>query len=371
MRVSYLLLLLFTTVSKLQAQDSSAHPINLGLVYPLSVYGKNAANQTDRVSVFAIAGVSKSTTAVAIAGVSNVIKQVGTGVQVAGFSNHIGTTWHSATVAGFMNQVKSHGDGAMVAGFMNSSVSFRGIQVAGFANFVKKEVYGSQVAGFMNVAKLNSTVQAAGFLNSGSKANVQIAGFCNNADEASVQVAGFINKAHKVKGVQVAGFINIADSSDYPIGIINIVKGGERQISVSIDETATVIAAFKSGGRYLYGILGAGYNVKESESLYALQAGVGANVFSLPVARLRVEALSTMMTSFKGDYYNRISLNVFPSVHVGKRIEIFGGPTFNWLFTENGLGIDLRKHYLWSETYKHDRFRALYVGVSGGVAVKI
>jgi hypothetical protein len=49
--------------------------------------------------------------------------------------------------------------------------------------------------------------------------------------------------------VQIAGFINIADSSDYSIGIINIIRQGEKGIGVSVDETKTAMVSFRSGGR--------------------------------------------------------------------------------------------------------------------------
>jgi len=380
MRVIYLLLLtLFATVSQAFAQDSaSVHPVNIGLVYPLGVFGMQSANQVDRVSFFVIAGKSKSVTATAVAGVSNIITELGTGVQVAGFSNHIGTTWHSTSVAGFMNLVKSHADGVMLAGFLNKSVSFRGVQFAGFTNLVKKEVYGTQLAGFYNHASMNTGIQLAGFANTTGKAGVQVAGFLNKATDVKLQVGGFVNIAKKVKGVQVAGFINIADSSDCPIGLINIVKGGERQIAVSIDETGTLIGAFKSGGRRLYGILGVGYNVKESRSykgetdhLYALQGGIGANLLDVGVARLKLEVTNTTLTAFKGSFYNKSALSILPSVRFGNRFEIFGGPTFNAISTKHGLGNDLRKHYIWSDHYSHERFNAIYIGVTGGLAMTI
>jgi hypothetical protein len=36
--------------------------------------------------------------------------------------------------------------------------------------------------------------------------------------------------------VQLSGFINIADSCDYPIGLVNIIKNGDAAIGASIDE---------------------------------------------------------------------------------------------------------------------------------------
>lgn len=360
-------------VTTAYAQHPLTAPAHVGLVYPLSSNGKNAAAYTNSFSLNIIAGVSKAETGVAIAGISNIIKDSATGVQVAGFSNHIGKTFHAVTVSGFMNQVKTSADGAMVTGFLNMAGSLHGFQMAGFANLVKADVQGTQVAGFMNMGTNNSEIQVAGFTNLVKKdANVQVSGFLNKAENADVQVSGFINIAKKVKGVQVAGLINIADSSDYPIGLINIVKGGERQVSLTIDETATTVATFKSGGRILYGILGVGYNLKNNpDPLYALQAGIGAHFPLLSHFRINAEATTMMLTSFKSGYYHRQSLGIFPAYRFGSRVEVFAGPTFNVVETENGVGEDLSNHYIWSKHKNNDRFRGGYIGGTAGVQVKL
>ena len=350
--------------------SSAAH---IGLVYPLSSNGKNAAAYTNHFSLNLIAGLSKAETGVAIAGISNIIKDNATGVQVAGFSNHVGRTSRNAQVAGFMNQVKHDAGGAQVAGFLNLDGSMKGFQAAGFANIVSGDAEGTQVAGFMNKARNNTQAQVTGFANITNKGKVQVAGFLNKGDEVHTQVAGFINIARKVKGVQVAGFINIADSSDCPIGIINIVKGGERQVSVSIDETATLIGAFKSGGRILYGILGVGYNLKNTSTpMYALQGGIGAHLPLLSHFRLNVEGTNTVMTTFKGDGdYNRQTLGIYPAYRFGSRVEVFAGPTFNYVNSARSLGEDLVSHYIWSEHVRDNRFHGAYIGAAGGVQVRL
>src|SRR5690606_22674579 len=132
---------------------------------------------------------------------------------------------------------------------------------AGFANFVVDSVTGSQFAGFINVAK----------------------------DIKGTQFAGFINIARKVKGAQIAGFINIADSSDTPIGLLNIIKTGEKSIGVSVDDQLTTLVTFRSGGKILYGILGAGYNFENEKEQYAFEAGLGAHFFNGPRFRIHAE----------------------------------------------------------------------------------
>ncbi|WP_143307030.1 hypothetical protein [Chitinophaga vietnamensis] len=356
-RIFLLALCAFTMAASAQSYVSPAH---IGFVYPLSSNGKNAALYTNHFSLHVLAGVSKAETGSAVAGIANIVKDSATGAQIAGFSNFINRTSHAATVAGFMNSIRTSSDGAVVSGFMNlTGHQANGAQVTGFLNNAAT-LNGVQVAGFMNMAK-----DAAG--------STQVAGFMNKAGDVSVQVGGFLNVAKKVKGVQV-GFINISDSCDYPIGVVNITKHGEKQISVSVDETANIIAAFRSGGKFMYGILGAGYNVQYSgESLYALQAGIGWHIPLSAHFRLNAEAYQTVLTDFKKDPYGKWSLGIFPAYRFGTRIEVFAGPTFNIIHTKNGLGEDLMKHYLWTNRHGIDnnKFEAGYFGGQAGVQIRL
>jgi hypothetical protein len=200
---------------------------------------------------------------------------------------------------------------------------------------------------------------------------VQVAGFINKSGDVNTQAAGFINIARKVKGVQVAGFINIAESSDYPIGILNFIKHGEKSIGVSLDETRTALASFRSGGRLMYGIIGVGYNLENKKSsLYAWEAGVGGHITISSLFRINTEATILSLDDFtaRGEYF-KSSLRVLPAIRMGDHIELFGGPTINFTHYSNDIGKDLVTHYLWSETTSADHFHGLYIGVIGGVQI--
>ncbi len=182
-------------------------------------------------------------------------------------------------------------------------------------------------------------------------------------------MAGFINIARKVKGVQIAGFINIAEESDYPIGLINIIKNGERQIGASIDESGVSMLTFRSGGRYLYGILGAGYNFKEDNARYALEGGIG---FHLPIARYfrgNVEMTAGALSDLEHNVYFKSSLRVFAAYKIANRFELFAGPTLNNLNYERDQD-DIRDSYLWQ--HKGDNsINGMYIGVTGGIQVNL
>lgn len=349
------------------AQAPKNKKIHIGLVYPLSSNGSHAPLDTNDISFNLIAGVSAAEHGPAIAGLSNIVRQDAKNVTIAGFSNHIGR----------------NAEGVLVAGALNTYKNGNGVAIAGFGNIAFGNVSGFQLAGFGNVSK-NADVQISGFLNKANAvSSLQVGGFMNlSKDTKGSQIAGFMNIARKVKGVQISAFMNIADSSDYPIGIINLVKHGEKSISATIDENRTTMLSFRSGGKILYGIIGIGYNFKNTDAVYAFEAGLGAHTFEYKNFRLNLEITSSTLTGFKrvlslelpprsrhGEYW-KSSLSLLPSYKIGNRFEIFGGPSLNFVSTNTVEGADLNKSYInkWENQDKY-RIRGLYVGYKAGVQV--
>ncbi|WP_316814923.1 hypothetical protein [Pedobacter nyackensis] len=321
--LSVVLALLLSVVTKSSAQNKT-HKLHFGFIYPLSTNGTHAPLDTNTFSFHLLAGVSAAERGFSFAGLTNVVRNNAKGLQFAGFSNHIGKAANGGLFAGFLNTYKGGNDFA----------------VAGFANISTGDVKGLQFAGFINKAK----------------------------DVNGTQVAGFINIARKVKGVQFAGFINVADSSDYPIGIINLVKKGEKSISLTTDETLTTLLSFRSGGKVLYGIIGIGYNFKNSDEVYAFEAGLGAHLFQSKSFRLNAEVSGTGLESFKAGEYMKTSLRIMPALKISKNLEIFGGPSINYLNTNTAEGRTLNDKYITSwENKWGNNFQALYIGYGGGL----
>lgn len=336
----FIFLTLFSSLATI-AQTDTIRPVHLGLIYPISSNGIKAAEYTNRFSFHTIAGLSKNETALAIAGTANIITQNARGVQLAGMANVIGNT-------------------------------ASGTQIAGFANIIRHEASGAQIAGFLNLTGNSDGVQIAGFSNiSGNAEGLQIAGFLNRSKDVNSQIAGFMNVAKNVKGVQLSGFINIADSSDYPIGLINLIKNGEKSIGLTVDESLTSITSFRSGGRILYGIVGVGYNFNDSDkSFYAMEAGLGAHISIAHNFRLNTEIVSQTLSDFKKGDYNKSTFRILPAYKIGKRLEIFGGPSFNYVTYSQDKGYDFIKKYVWSKNGTQD-FQGLFIGFNAGIQVKI
>nr|WP_295864511.1 hypothetical protein [uncultured Chitinophaga sp.] len=371
-RITVLSLLTVISYTVKVSGQSNARPAHVGIVYPLSTNGTQAASYVNHFSLHVIAGLSKGETGAAIAGVSNIIKESNSGAAIAGFSNHIGNLTRGTSISGFMNMVRQDAHGVMVTGFLNQAGKLQGYQLAGFANIAKKSDGNSgQISGFMNLTD-SVGVAITGFVNSHRSAKVQVGGFINVAKDAHSQIAGFMNVAKKVKGVQVAGFLNIADSSDYSIALINIVKNGERQLSLSVDEMSNTILSFKSGGRVLYGIVGVGYNFKgDSATRYVFHGGIGAHMFINSHFRINMEVTHTTNTDFHRVVFNKSSFGAFPAFRFGNNIEVFAGPTFNWVNTKEGVGEDLAPYYIWSKHRSNDKFDGAYIGGTAGVQVRL
>jgi len=334
------ILLLISSINSF-AQTDTIRPVHIGLVYPISSNGVKAAQYTNRFSLHAIAGLSKNETALTIAGAANIITQNAEGVQIVGVVNAIGNSANGTEIAGFANLIKNDAAGAQIAGFLNLSGSSEGLQIAGFSNIT------------------------------GNSKGLQVAGFLNKSKNANAQIAGFINIAKNVKGVQIAGFMNIADSSDYPVGLINIIKNGEKSIGISVDETLTSITSFRSGGRIMYGIVGVGYNFKDSDkSFYALEAGLGAHIPVVRNFRLNVEIVNQALSDFKKGDYMKNTVRILPAYKFGNRLEIFGGPTINYVKYSQDKGFDFVKDFIWSKNGSRD-FQGVYVGFNAGIQVNL
>ncbi|MBX2953300.1 MAG: hypothetical protein KF870_12405 [Leadbetterella sp.] len=304
-------------------QTDTLRKIHAGFIYPVSSNGYNAAQISNDFSLHTLSGVSKNENILSIAGISNHIKQDARGVQLAGVLNMIGNT-------------------------------ARGVQVAGCANFIKKDAKGLQVAGLTNISG-NAELQISGLLN--------VAG-----DVDGLQVAGLINKARNVKGVQLAGLINVAESSDYPIGIINVIKNGKQALGLSYDETGTGLLTYRSGGRVLYGLIGLGYNL--DTEYYGLEAGIGAHILKGEHFLLNAETFSQWLTDFHDFSYSKHGIRLLPTLRIASRLEVFAGPTFNVTQFDTGQSPFPDKKYFWKKE-RGDCFTGMSVGYVGGVQISL
>ena len=395
--------MMFFSAASVSAQELKESNAHIGFIYPLSTNGVNAPDYLNRFSIHAIAGVSGAEQGFCASGMANYIKNNGNGFIAGGFANIIGADARGGQFAGFTNIIKGdvngitasgfanitggHTRGMQLGGFMNlSRKNTEGFQGAGFANISMGDVEGAQVSGFLNLADDVNGFQGSGFLNLADKADgmqaagfgnnakdingAQIAGFYNLAGNVNSQVAGFINIAKKVEGVQVAGFINISDSCDYPIGIINISRKGEKYIGLTIDDNMTSLATFRSGGKYLYGIIGAGANFSYNIPIYSFESGIGAHIYVAKRLRINVEGAVTTLS----DFWNTIQINssarVLPALKISDRLELFAGPTYNYESSNFFLQPEHSRRSIWSRN-QSGYYQRMYIGAIAGIHFNI
>lgn len=312
---------------------------HLGLLYPLSSNGRRAGDYSNDFSFHLLMGLSRQENAFVLSGVSTVVREQASGLQFSGVSNYAGNGTRGLQFAGVYNHTGDSLQGAQFGGVMNFAGDVEGAQLAGVVNKAR-DLDGLQFGGVMNKA----------------------------GDVDGSQFAGIVNMAKKVRGLQFAGIINIADSSDYPVAILNFIKNGERSLGLSTDETFNLLASFRSGGRVLYGIIEIGYNLKSEDALYALGGGLGAHFAFSGRFRLNAELKSLVLDDFHEGEYSKYSLHILPAWKVSDRIELFAGPSLNFVDTDMQQGKDLFRHPVWENGYGDGHLRQWYVGASAGLA---
>jgi hypothetical protein len=295
------------TATFAQTERGQRSGFQFGFIYPLSTNGINAIKYTNNVSLNVLAGISQNEKAFTLGGLTNIILRDAAGIQIAGLYNHI------------------NNDG-------------KGFLLSGLASYVGHDYTGLQLAGLTNIA-----------------GNVK-----------GVQIASLVNIAGNVTGVQLAGLVNVADNSDYPIGLVNLIKNGEKSIAVTYNEIGSFAISFRSGGRVTYGIIGYGYNLKGSKKTYLSEGGLGAHINLASRFRLnneiRIETHnSSENATFKAGYHLLAAYKIVP------HIEVFAGPGINYMYSNDrsNTGIFPRRS-LW-EKHEAEKWQQVFVGFQLGM----
>lgn len=285
-------------------------PVQVSFFYPLCTNGFEASNYANNVSISFIEGRSRSVNGLALAGCVNTVKEDGRGLLMSGLLNAV------------------HG-------------TMSGVQLAGLVNITGAASRGIQLAGLVNVAR----------------------------DFSGLQLAGLVNVAHTVRGVQLAGLVNVADSSDFPIGFINLIKNGEMGIALSYNELGITMLSFQSGGRYTYGILGIGYNhYLHGQQPFIVSGGLGAHIPCTNWLRLNCELKSANLLPIKPslDRLMVLSFSLLPSFRLLPHLELFGGPSISYASVDHDYRNVLPSYSLWRRL-DATRTRQLHLGFQAGV----
>ncbi len=281
-------------------------PYQISLTPGLSSQGLFNSQVVNQVSLNIVGGHTAGVNGIEVGGVFNINQQQARYFQAAGLFNLVGN-------------------------------NMQGMQAAGISNIVVRDVSGVQVGGINNRA--------------GSVSGAQVSGIFNVAENVNgIQLAGIVNVAGNVNGVQLSSLVNVADSSDYPIGLVNLVKNGDKRFSIGMNESGTVQLAFRSGGRVLYGLLGVGYRLNGNGMKPAFEAGIGTHVWQRDLFALDAELASEIRTNFSADPEQQLSFRLLPQLRFGPHWGIFVGPTINYVPKANQTfqpGLVGGVHYRW------------------------
>ncbi|MBN9297658.1 MAG: carboxypeptidase-like regulatory domain-containing protein [Filimonas sp.] len=338
-------------------------PVQVSLTPGLSSHGSMSGSVVNHFSLNVIGGYTAGTKGAEIGGVFNIDAKDVTGVQVAGIFNIVGGGVDGVQVAGVHNMALDNVIGVQVAGISNvNKHDMNGVQVGGIYNHVGDEMNGIQVGGISNYAK-------------GKVNGMQVAGIANIANTTfrGVQVGGIFNYAKQLKGVQI-GLINIADTSDgYSVGLINIIKKGYHKLAITTNEVMDANVAFKTGNSKLYSILIAGFNTNDKEKVYSFGYGFGREIKVAKWLTINPEISTQYLYLGSWDYnnsWNKFGLNI--NLKINKWLAIYGGPTFNALFTDQPAAIDGYKFAIPGNNYHkfdlgNDKLKS-WIGWNAGIS---
>ena len=346
-----------------------------------------------------IIGVSKNKKSLALGGLGNVVREKAYGLQIGGLYNHVGDIGRGVAIAGLANTtlgsyygvqlgglwnytfhdtkgvmigglanwVNSGFDGLQLGGLANITRDARAIQVAGLTN-ISKGLYGIQISGLTNISRNAYGLQLAGLFNvSHDLYGMQLAGLFNCAkDVYGLQFAGLVNVAKRARGVQFAAILNVAEESDFPIGLINIIKQGDKGVALTYDILGNAMMSFRSGGKYTYGILGVGCNAQIEERL-VVEAGYGLQI---PVCRwldVNNEFKATTMGYNSGYTRSNFSYLLAPSLTLWRHCNLFAGASINYFMSDRASAATLLPNAgLWRKEGDQG-IGQLYLGYQVGV----
>ncbi|MFO7825215.1 MAG: hypothetical protein R6V72_14850 [Cyclobacterium sp.] len=342
-------------------------PVQMSLTPGLSTQGVFSSQMINNFSLNLLGGYTAGVEGLEVAGLFNMNQRMVTGMQTAGLFNMVGGNVSGFQAAGIFNNVYGDLTGFQVAGLLNKIGSdLDGAQVSGLVNQVDGKAR-IQIAGWANLSRSTDKFQLAGLYNrtEGDAGNAQIAGVFNHSGgNVAYQLSGLINKADTVSGFQLAGLVNIAASSDYSLGLINIIGDGEQSISVGLDESSFAQLSLRSGGKKLYGLLGTGIRLHPI-TMFGLDLGFGWHAFRKKSYFMDIELVNRWSSDFGGMTNYSNSLRFLHGYQMG-RLKYFAGPTLAFSVLDQAWSWPVSG---WKIAEKHNSrsLFALHIGMIGGV----
>jgi hypothetical protein len=347
-------------------------PYQISLTPGLSSRGMYNSQVIDHFSLNLLGGYTAGIDGAEVAGVFNINRGDVSFFQAASVFNIVGGDIKGLQLAGVYNQVFNKAEGVQVAGAVNKTQIFaRGLQLAGLANMTE-DGKGIEAAGLFNDARTFEGLQLSGIMNHVAWAKgMQLSLVANIAKETTgSQIGGLFNVASKVKGIQVAGLLNIADSSDYPVAIINFVKNGKKTLGVSTDEFLFTHINFRSGGRVLYGVVGFSFQISGEPARYGLESGIGAHLLNGHHFFFDTEYTYLWGFGSNSKSLQINSLKLLPGLNLSRKIQLFVGPSINQTSFDKKYNLHIPGWEINRRTYDDGTYE-IHLGITGGLQITL
>ena len=254
---------------------------------------------------------------VQLAAGANVVMGPVRGVQLATANVALGTV-HGVQL-GVFGLAKGDIEGAQIATVSIGGGALEGVQL-GVVNLLKGAAVGNQ-SGVVNVASADVRGAQVGVVNvaHGGVEGVQI---------------GTTNVATgEVRGTQV-GVLNYADVSDYPVGVVSVVRRGRTSVDGWVTEAGIGMAGVRHGGRVIHNVYGAGYRVG-TPSGWSFALGIGARLELSPKAHIDFETIAYWLQ--RNEPFVEDAQIASAGASFGYALTpvfgVFAAPTFNVLVT--------------------------------------
>ncbi|MES2061919.1 MAG: hypothetical protein V4456_08370 [Bacteroidota bacterium] len=345
-------------------------PYQISLTPGLSSHGMYSSQVIDHISLNLWGGYTAGVQGVELAGIFNINRTNVGFLQAAGLFNIVGGNTYGVQLAGLYNQVFNNASGFQAAGALNKTHTFSGgVQLAALGN-ITDHISGVQIAGLYNKTNTLNGMQFSGFINrTHSAKGLQLTTLLNSSKEKiGSQIAGVANIASKVNGVQIAGLFNMADSSDYPIALLNFIKNGKKTIAISTDEFLFTHVDFRSGGRVFYGLIGGGYKFTNEPLKYAVDAGFGVHVKNGTFFTMDAEYVYRATFGDKNKSYKGNSLKLLPGFKLNRTLQLFAGPSFNLTSFDKENSVNIPGWELSRHT-GDPNITVMHVGITGGLQI--
>ncbi|MEM9068176.1 MAG: hypothetical protein AAGE52_06700 [Myxococcota bacterium] len=231
---------------------------------------------------------------------------------------------HGAEIAAAGNIAAGEVVGGQVAAGFNFSRGLQGVQLAAGANINVGDAQGAQVAAGLNIA-------------TGRMDGVQLSSGANFARGGRGAQVGLLNISRgEHRGLQL-GLVNISDSTDFALGLVNVLRNGRTHIEASATAEGFGFTMLKHGGEhwhYLYSVGGRPFGDDGNDPVYSLGFGLGAHARLSQRVFLDIDGLAHYLSDGDhGDDGTEVlaQLRAVLGIQIFQRFALIGGVTYNVL----------------------------------------